>query len=339
LAVPKKKFRRTGRIISTTPPIVPQSQHQTSRFFEPSKLSGLEKMRFTTSRRVEGSYSGRHVAKRRGGAGEFVDYREYSPGDDLRRLGRTGRSYLKLYQDETDLRCTMLLDCSGSMLQGAPQQTHLRKTGLVLSPYIRASRPNYQGSKLEWMQYFATALSHLIIVGRDAVGLCSVKKGIQKYLPAAASVQQLGLLHDAIESLVPEGETQLARGLDELFLQAGRRGVLLVMSDFLVNDFDKVLSSVRKYRSRGWEIIALHLIHPQEEKLPEGNAFRFVGLEQDGEVSCQTHELRKQYTARFEQHVSTVRAGLLGSGCDYHRISTAESYLDVLRTFLVTRSA
>ena len=110
-----------------------------SVFFEPAKLGGLEKMRFSTPRRVEGSYSGWHVAKRRGGAGEFVDYREYAPGDDLRRLdwkamGRTGRSYLKLYQDETDLRCTLVLDCSGSMAQGSRTPSDAR------------------GSKLEWMQ-------------------------------------------------------------------------------------------------------------------------------------------------------------------------------------------
>lgn len=319
------------------------NQHQ-SRFFEPSKLGGLEKMRFTTTRRVEGSYSGRHVAKRRGGAGEFVDYREYSPGDDLRRLdwkamGRTGRSYLKLFQDETDLRCTLVLDCSGSMKQGASQKTLRRKNNLILSPYVANSPPNLTGSKLEWMQYFATALSHLIIIGRDAVGMCSIKQGIDTYLPASSSLQQRGLLHDAIENLQPEGQTALGEGLDDLFLQAGRRGVLLVLSDFLLDDFDKVLASFRKYRARGWEIITLHLIHPEEEKLPEGNAFRFQGLEFDGEVSCQVHELRQSYIERFEQHVSMVRSGLLGAGCDYHRISTAENYLDVLRSFLVLRSA
>jgi hypothetical protein len=106
-----------------------------------------------------------------------------------------------------------------------------------------------------------------------------------------------------------------------------------------VDNFDNVLASFRKYRSRGWEIITLHLIHPEEERLPEGNAFRFRGLESDGEVSCQVHELRQSYIERFEQHVATVRSGLLGAGCDYHRISTAESYLDVLRSFLVLRSA
>lgn len=328
--------------MSSTPSTF-SSQHA-SRFFEPSKLGGLEKMRFTTTRRVEGAYSGRHIAKRRGGAGEFVDYREYSPGDDLRRLdwkamGRTGRTYLKLFQDETDLRCTMVLDCSGSMMQGAPQQSFFRRRGLVLSPYVRAQQPVMTGSKLEWMQYFATALAHLIIIGRDAVGLCSVKQGIDTYLPASSSLQQRGLIHDAIESLYPSGETRLAQGLDDLFLQAGRRGVLLLISDFLLDDFEQVLASIRKYRSRGWEIITLHLTHPEEERLPEGTAFRFTGLERDGEVNCQVHDLRSLYSDRFEQHCSTVRSGLLGAGCDYHRTSTSIDYIEVLRSFLVLRSA
>ncbi len=310
------------------PPVLKASNPDPSRssFFEPSKLSGLEKMQFTTSRRVEGSYSGRHIAKRRGGAGEFVDYREYSPGDDLRRLdwkamGRTGRSYLKLFQDETDLRCTLLLDASGSMLQGG------------------RSVDDARGSKLQWMQFFATALSHLIVVGRDAVGLCCVRNEIEEYLPPAASMQHRSLLHRSIENLRPEGETNLAVGLDQLLVQSSRRGVLLVMSDFLVPSMEPVISSFRKFRSRGWEIVILHLVHPDEEKLPEGNAFRFVGFEGDGEVNCQLAEIRKAYQEQFQLHLKSVRTGLVSAGCDYYRIRTDESYLDVLRSFLVTRSA
>ena len=297
-----------------------------SAFFEPAKLSGLEKMRFTTTRRVEGSYSGRHVAKRRGGAGEFVDYREYSPGDDLRRLdwkalGRTGRSYLKLYQDETDLRCTLLLDCSGSMSQGA------------------RSSSNASGSKLHWMQHFSTALSHLIVLGRDAVGLCSVRQGVDEYLPPLASMQQRALVHQSIERLLSNGSTDLAHGLDQLLVQSSRRGILLAISDFLVPNLDGVISSFRKFRARGWEIIALHLVHPDEEKLPKGNAFRFTGLENDGQVNCQINEIRRDYESRFQTHLATTRTALFSAGCDYYRVSVAENYLDVLRSFMVLRSA
>src|SRR5713226_6270243 len=95
-----------------------------NRFLDLRALSALEQMRFSTRHRIDGTYSGRHRSRQLGGAGEFVDYREYAPGEDLRRLdwkvlARTGRSYIRLYQDETNLLCTLLLDASGSMQFGA----------------------------------------------------------------------------------------------------------------------------------------------------------------------------------------------------------------------------
>lgn len=302
----------------------PASQ-QSSRFFEPGQLSGLEKMRFTSKRRVEGAYSGRHVAKRRGGAGEFVDYREYSPGDDLRRIdwkamGRTGRTYLKLFQDETDLHCTLLLDCSGSMLQG----------GWPHKP---------KGSKLEWAQYFATALAHLIVLGRDAVGLAVVREQLLNYLPPTSSMQQRALVHQCVEDLQATGKTRLSQGLGDLLLQSKRRGVLIMLSDLLVEDFELVIAKLRTFRARGWEIIALHVVHPDEQRLPQGNAFRFTGQEDDGFVNCQISEVRHAYEKRFAQHVTATRAALVAVGCEYYFASTSENYLDVLRTFMVLRSS
>ncbi len=302
-----------------------ESGASVSPFFEASRLTGLESMRFSTQRRVEGSYSGRHVAKQRGGAGEFVDYREYSPGDDLRRLdwkamGRTGRSYLKLYQDETDLRCTLFLDASGSMTQGV--------------------RRNSNGvSKLAWMQYFATAFSHLLLLGRDSAGLAIINDQFFDYLAPVASFQQRGLLHQKIASLNAQGGTDLAHGFDQLLLQAKKRGVIVVLSDFLVSSIDPTLAGVRKLRSRGWEVITIHLVHPDEERLPQGNAFRFEGLESDGVVDCHVHEIRAAYEERFQSHLRETRAALQSVGCDYHLVRTNTDYLEVLRDFLVLRSA
>jgi uncharacterized protein (DUF58 family) len=297
-----------------------------SRFFEPQKLCGLEKMRFTTPRRVEGAYSGRHVAKRMGGAGEFVDYREYTPGDDLRRvdwrvMGRMGRAYLKLFQDETDMSCTLALDVSGSMLQGAEP------------------RATAGGSKLEWMQFFATALSHLIVLSRDAVGLATINDSLVDYLQPSSSYQHRMLVHEHIEQMQPVGTSRLSLGLDELILRVKRRGVLLLISDFLVDSLEPLVGSLRKFRSRGWEVIALHIVHPDEQRLPDGMAFRFYGLEADGLVDCQLSEVRRAYQERFAVHLEMTRAALLGAGCDYNRAMTSTSYLDVLRTFLVLRSA
>lgn len=282
-------------------------------------------MRFTTHRKVEGAYSGRHVSKRLGGAGEFVDYREYTPGDDLRRvdwkaMGRMGRTYLKLHQDETDLNCTILIDNSGSMLQGAK------------------SPRNYQGSKLEWAQYFSTALSHLIVMHRDSVGLATHVGEQVVYLPPSSSLVQRSVLHKTIGELIPGGTTKLSEILSDLNLRGKRRGVMIILSDFLVDSMLPVLSDLRKFRMRGWEMVALHLVDPSEKKLPKGNAFRFVGLEFDGFVNCMTSQVREEYEARFQSHLDKSRSSLLGVGCDYHLISTETSYLDVLRSFLILRS-
>jgi uncharacterized protein (DUF58 family) len=260
-----------------------------------------------------------------GGSGEFVDYREYAPGDDLRRvdwkaMGRMGRPYLKLYQDETDLKCTFLIDSSGSMLQGG------------------RSPLNHQGSKLEWAQYFATALSHLIVLHRDAAGLAAVHEEKTLYLPPSSSSQQKVVLHQSIESLFPKGKTRLDTNLADINLRGQRRGVLVILSDFLVDQIEPTLANIRQLKMRGWEVIALHLVHPDEEHLPAGNAFRFVGLEFDGFVSCHTTQVRRDYEKRFEQHMDRTRSNLLGVGSHYHRISTQKSYLDVLRSFLIARN-
>ena len=120
-----------------------------NRFLEMHTLMALEHMRFTTRHRIEGTYSGRHKSRQLGGAGEFVDYREYAQGEDLRRLdwkvlARTGKAYVRLYQDETNLLCTLAIDVSGSMRFGAVDDGQ------------------EAGSKLEYAKYLATALSHVI---------------------------------------------------------------------------------------------------------------------------------------------------------------------------------
>ena len=110
------------------------------------------------------------------------------------------------------------------------------------------------------------------------------------------------------------------------------------MSDFLVDDLEKAFASVRLFRHRRWEVVLLHLIHPDEERLPEGLAFRFEGLEDDGRVDCSPAEIRQLYQERFEAHVAAVRRLALAAGCDYRRVSTAVPYLQTLGGFLVERS-
>src|ERR1700722_14089971 len=132
---------------------------ETNRFLDLPSLTALEHMRFKTRHRIEGNYSGRHKSRQQGGSAEFTDYREYAPGEDLRRLdwkvlARTGKSYVRLYEEETNLLCTLALDASGSMnFDGS------------------SSAGSRNQSKLTYVKYLATAMSHVISRSQDQVGL------------------------------------------------------------------------------------------------------------------------------------------------------------------------
>ncbi len=305
--------------------MTPQLTHARSRFLDLGALSALSHMRFVTRQQIEGAYSGRHRSRQQGGAGEFVDYREYVEGEDLRRLdwkvlARTGRAYTRLYQDETNLLCTLVIDASGSMLFGS----HRNSAG--------------PGSKLEYAQYLGTALSHVISRQQDQVGLAVIDSQLRTFLPTGSTGQHVTQLQEMIESIETQPATDLGRGLHDLFDRLHRRGVLLVMSDFLLEDLEKAFGSIRLFRHRHWEVIVLHLVHPEEERLPEGVAYRFEGLENDGRVDCSPEEVRRAYEQRFEAHAAMVRTLSLTSGCDYRRVSTSVPYLQTLGSFLVERS-
>lgn len=291
-----------------------------SRFLELRALAALANMRLAARHRTEGPYSGRYPSRQLGGAGEFVDYREYSEGEDLRRLdwkvlGRSGRAYIRLYQDETNLCCTFALDCSGSMRFAGAR-------GM---------------SKLDYAKYLTTALSYLIAHGQDQVALAVLGERLIDHLPLGSTTAHVARLHEAVEELMTAPSQHMAAALRELFEQSTRRGVLVVESDFLMDDLDETFAAIRLFRRRGWRVQIWHLVHPDEERLPEGVAFRFDGLEDDGSVACSPSEIRAEYEKRFAAHGEMVRSLALAGDCDYQLLSTAVPYLQVVRSFLVSR--
>lgn len=290
-----------------------------SPFLDLRALAALQHLRFSARQRIEGTHSGRHTSRRHGGAGEFADFREYSEGEGLRRidwkvLARTGRAYTRLFQDETNLACTMVVDASGSMAFGR---------GL---------------SKLAYVKYLTTALSEVIFRQQDQVGLAVASAGLLDFLPAAGTRSHVTRMQELIAGLKTRPVTDLAGALRTLFQRLTRRGVLLVLSDFLLDDLEAAFAAVRLFRHRRWEVIVLHVIHPEEEQLPDGAAYAFEGLENEGRIDCSPAEVRELYQKRFEAHVQQVRTLALASGSDYRRVSTAVSYLQTLSGFLVERT-
>lgn len=287
-----------------------------SRFLDLPALAALAHMRFVTRHQLEGSYGGRHRSRQQGGAAEFVDYREYSAGEDLRRLdwkvlARTNRPYVRLYENETNLLATFILDASGSM---------------------------QFGDKLAYVQHLTTALSQIIVRQQDQVGAAIISDGLVEFLAPAGTSSHLLRIQEMIEQVKPKPSTRLSDGLRDLFGRLSRRGVLIVASDFLVDDLEQTFAALRLFRHRRSEVVILHIVHPDEQRLPAGVAFQFEGMENDGRVNCSPADIAQAYERRFESHCAMVRSMALAASCDYRRVSTAVPYLQTLSGFLVERS-
>lgn len=292
-----------------------------SRFLDMTAMSRLARLRFHTRHTVEGARMGRHAAARPGGAAEFADYREYAPGDDLRKLdwkvlGRLGRAVLRTFRDETRMRCTLVLDASGSMLFGAldPERT--------------------EGSKLDFARYLLASLAFVIATASDEVGLAVVAGQLDSFLPPGAAPTHLRGFLDRLDAVRPEPATRLSRGLSELFGRLTQRGVLVVVSDFLDDDLEAVRSALRRFRHRHFEIVCLHVLHPQEVQLPDTRACRFTGLEGEPDVVTDPRGIADRYAARFGAFMDSVKAMALSSGCDYRRAMTDAGHLRALEGLL-----
>jgi uncharacterized protein (DUF58 family) len=295
------------------------------KYLDLGALAILSRLRFAPRRRIEGSYSGKHSSHAKSGTGEFVDYREYVAGEDLRRLdwkalARTGRAYVRLYQEETNLVCTLVIDASGSM------------------QFNRDDPRRGGGTKLEYVQFLASSLAHLIGLQQDQVGLAIVSDGLAEFLPPAGTPGHIARVLTEIERLNTAPMTRLGRGLRALYERLSQRGVLVVMSDFLDDKLEDAFREIRSFRHRQFEVILLHLIHPDEERLPAGTAYRFSGLENDGSVDASPAEIQDVYRQHFEAHAAMVRSLSLAAGCEYHRVLTAIPYLQTLGRLLVAQS-
>ena len=187
---------------------------------------------------MEGSVSGRHKSPHRGSSVEFAEYRNYVPGDDIRRLdwrvfARTDRFYLKEFEAETNLRLHLVVDCSGSMGFGsrAVKLEYAKRLGATFCPYLAA----HQG---------------------DAVGLMCAGKGVTQEIAARRNPAHLKVIFDTLGGLEARGETGLTAAMHELAEKARRRALVIVLSDFFC-DLDPLLDAVRHLRFQKHDVVAL----------------------------------------------------------------------------------
>ncbi len=290
-----------------------------NNLLDPSVLSRLMHLPLSARFPMEGTVSGHHKSPHRGSSVEFAEYRNYVPGDDIRRLdwrvfGRTDRFYLKEFEAETNLRCYFVLDCSGSM------------------GFSKAGQ-----SKLEYAKKIIATLAYLTIHEGDAIGLICVGEKALIEIPPRRNPAHLKLILDTLLNAKPHGETGLVPVMHDLAEKIRRRAVVIVLSDFFCEPAP-LMSCFQHLRFQKHDLALFHLLDRAEVMFQFDRPMRFVDMENNFSLVTEPAGIRDEYLRQLNLFLEQMRAGAHEFGVEYRRVITDENYEKALGSFLVERA-
>ncbi len=266
-----------------------------------------------------GQVSGRHQSPHRGSSVEFAEYRKYVVGDDMRRVdwrvyGRTDRFYIKEFEADTNLRCCLILDASGSMGYGSVDET-----------------------KWSYGKKLALTLAYLALQQGDAVGLYAGDTELSVSIPPSRRPTHLSVLHESLSAIVPGKQTSLENYLHHLAEEIPKRALVILISD-LFDDPGKVIECWRHLRFREHDLAVFHLLDPQELTLPFERAYRFEDMEGDEAVLADPNDLKIRYHEAVTRYQQRLAEGVAQCQVDYQEVLIHDDYEQVLARFLDRRA-
>ncbi len=286
---------------------------------DPTSLARYGRLALLARGLVEGFLTGLHKSPYKGYSVEFAEHRQYYPGDEIRRidwraLAKTDRYYIKEFEEETNLRATLVVDASGSMAYAGKHP-----------------------SKFHYAQHLAAALTYLMLTQRDAVGLVTHDTQLRSQVPPRSSSKQLLQIAQTLEATTPGGETALAPLWNRLAEQLGRRGLVILLSDCF-DDVPALMLALRHLRHCRHEVLLFHILAPEEFDLPFHKLTQFRNLESSAHrLLVDPARLRKEYQANFERFRTELRDVCNRSQVDYHLIRTDEPIERALGVYLTRR--
>jgi uncharacterized protein (DUF58 family) len=282
-------------------------------------LARLSRLVFQARRPMSGSVTGHHRSPHRGASVEFAEYRKYVPGDDIRHVdwrvyGRTDRFYLKEFEADTNLRCHLVVDTSGSMGFAAEH-----------------------GERLTYAARLAATLAALLVRQGDAVGLQPAGEGAGAALPPRHHPVHLRRLFDSISGLRAHGPTRLTETLHTLAEQAPRRAVVAVFSD-LFTETGALLEALRHLAFQRHDVAVFHLLDPVEIDFPFDRPMRFADMESPFALLTDPAAIRAAYREAVDQSLDAIARGCREHGAEYRLVRQDRAYADTLADFLIQRS-
>ena len=291
--------------------------------FDPQVLARISSLKITATNMVDGILTGQHRSRHKGASVEFAEYKDYSPGDEIRHIdwkvaGKTDKYHVKQFEQSTNLKCTILLDASGSMA--------------YQSPFEKGE------SKIDYARNLVAALSYLFLKQFDGVGLTLFNDAVVQHIPPRSKASHLQHILHGLSTLSAKGVTQVENVLSGLADRLQGRSMLILVSDFLTRDQD-MHKSLKLLRSRGLEVILFHVLHPDELHFPFDGDTVFESLEDDPTVRIDPIDIREEYQKAIQEKIDQLKKISNGLGVDYVFMDTSIPLKQALSYYLLKRKS
>ena len=293
-------------------------------FIKPKDLSRVAKLQMLAREIVEGYCSGRHRSPHKGFSVEFKEHRQYVHGDELKNIdwkvyGKSDRLFIRQYEEETNLRCTLLVDQSGSMAY--------------------AGARSYEGlSKHDYATRLSAAMAYLMLGQQDPVGLITFDNDLRKQVPLRSRASHLQPILQALSADQSRRETDLGRGVSQNRSQnrstkSGCNRVRLHGRCRIHREVhwrNSVRASTKCYSFRSWT--------PMKWSFPSRGESSFMTLESVvAEQTVDASTIRQAYQQRLDQHNSDLRDACRRSRVDLIQTTTDRPFADVLHEYVSAR--
>ncbi|MBQ6470887.1 MAG: DUF58 domain-containing protein [Victivallales bacterium] len=287
----------------------------------PELLAELGPLALEARNAVEGVLAGIHRSAALGSGGEFVQYRAYVPGDDLKHidwklLARSGRVFTRVHRTDTEMRCAVLLDSSASM--------------------------GYQGSsaiatKLHYAQTLAACLAYLARRQGDKAALF-VASGDQRRSCPHGTPATFPRFIEQLDGLQPTGSSDLLAAFTEAEAFLGpHRGVIIILSDFW-DENPPLVPLLRQASFAKRDCLVFHVLDDDELALPSVGPRRFIDSETGEQITAAPDSIRASYRSRMSAHLDALRQSCLDNEAAYHLATTSMPYGQALTAALCSEN-
>ena len=287
-------------------------------YMDVSTINKIDNLFLRAKLVVEGFIIGMHKSPYHGFSVEFSEHRPYGYGDEIKYIdwklwGKTDRFYIKQFEEETNLKCHVILDKSSSMSYGS-----------------------HSINKFEYSKCLSASLIYLMIKQQDAVGLTTFDDKLNITIPPKSKVSHLNLLLQTMHNSETGGETDISLLLHSLAESIHKRGLIILISDLIDNEKD-IIKGLRHFRHKGHEVILFHIMDPKESNLDYDENINFIDLENQKELKIDARQIKSQYNKAFKNFCDYYKNECVKNNIDYIPINTMDSLDGSLMQYLIKR--